>query len=108
MFSVPLANPSTLDRREAAARPAHDVLRGGALEPELGGRHRKEQAKADANASVTFHATLRVFLSQAGPRFDLVLLQAGHHLVVPFVSRIALRNEKGDPLGSPSTGSFCG
>ena len=34
MFSVPLANPSTLDRRATAARPALDVLRGGALEPE--------------------------------------------------------------------------
>jgi len=73
----------------------------GLWSPSLGGRRRKEQAKADANASVPFHATLRVFLSQAGPRFDLVLLQAGHHLVDPFVSRIALRNEKGDPLGRP-------
>jgi len=73
----------------------------GLWSPSLGGRRRKGQAKADANASVTFHATLRVFLSQAGPRFNLVLLQAGHHLVVPFVSRIAFRNEKGDPLGRP-------
>ncbi len=58
------------------------VLRGGALEPEphtlLLENRRQKQALI---ASVYFQrATLRVFLSQAGPRFDLELVQAEHHL----------------------------
>jgi hypothetical protein len=47
----------------------------------------------------------RVFLSQAGPRFDLVLLQAGHHLLIR--SRFRLRNDEGDPSGSPSLLLLC-
>ena len=79
----------------------------GLWSPSLGARRGKTKAKADANASVSFHATLRVFLSQAGPRFHLALLQAEHHLAVPFVSD-RLSERKRRPVGSPSTGSFCG
>src|SRR5207245_2879607 len=57
------------------------VLRGGALEPEP---HtsllENRRLKQTLIASVYFQrATLRVFLSQAGPRFDLELVQAEHH-----------------------------
>ena len=45
-------------------------------------------------------ATPRVFLSQAGPRFDLDLVQAGHHLLV-CCRRGALTNKKATPLGRP-------
>jgi hypothetical protein len=42
------------------------------------------QAKADAYRLAHFSAhTPRAFLSQAGPQFDLCLLQAEHHLWVP-------------------------
>jgi hypothetical protein len=37
----------------------------------------------------------RVFLSQAGPRFVLLLVQAEHHLLVRL--RFRLRNDEGDP-----------
>jgi len=41
----------------------------------------KEQAKADALFQRVLHArSAEVFLSQAGPQFDLELLQAEHHL----------------------------
>jgi hypothetical protein len=46
------------------------------------------------------HRAPRVFLSQAGPRFDLGLLQAEHHLWFRRWS-IASRNDEGDPLGRP-------
>jgi hypothetical protein len=68
LFSMPLAYPSTLDRR----RPGVDVvLRGGALEPEPRVASRNSQAKANANSQREFQADAqRVFLSQAGPRFS--------------------------------------
>ena len=101
MFSEPLAYPSTLDRLSG-------VLRGGALEPEPRTLAEKSQAKAHAYSPAQFprHAP-RVFLSQAGPRFDLELVQAEHHL---WFRRwlIASENDEGDPVGSPSTGSLCG
>jgi len=41
----------------------------------------KSRLKPTLIASAYFqHATPRVFLSQAGPRFDLELVQAEHHL----------------------------
>jgi len=47
-----------------------------------------------------------VFLSQAGPRFDLDLVQAEHHLSLTVANR--LRNDEGDPFGSPSAGWIYG
>jgi hypothetical protein len=74
MFSKPLAYPSTLDRPSAGcAYRADVVLRGGDLEPDP--------------------RTARTFLSQAGPRFDLELVQAEHHLSVPFL-RFAFKTKK--------------
>ena len=84
MLSKPLAYPSTLDHRPPGALSAAiAVLRGGALEPESRARHGNSQAKAEAKHRCSFHPPCGgVFLPQAGPRFGLVLLQAGHHLVV--------------------------
>ena len=81
---MPLAYPSTLDHRLPDAQSGmDDVLRGGALEPEPRVAVRNSQAKARANSQRKFQAgAQRVFLSQAGPRFDLELLQAEHHLLV--------------------------
>ena len=58
------------------------VLRGGALEPEPRALFWEiRMLKQTLIASVNFQREApRVFLSQAGPRFDLELVQAGHHL----------------------------
>jgi hypothetical protein len=49
----------------------------------------------------------RIFLSQAGPRFDLELFQAEHHLLFDVVWPPS--NKKGDPLlGRPRLACFCG
>jgi hypothetical protein len=83
MFSMPLAYPSTLDHRSPLA---HDLRWStsyveGRWSPSLGAVSGKAQAKANAIASVHFRCTTpKVFLSQAGPRFDLELVQAEHHL----------------------------
>jgi hypothetical protein len=82
---MPLAYPSTLDRRPPAA---HCPQRSssyveGRWSPSLGTSSEKDKLKHTLILSVLFHAgARRVFLSQAGPRFDLALLQAEHHLVV--------------------------
>jgi hypothetical protein len=48
-------------------------------------------------ANVYFQrATPRAFLSQAGPRFDLELVQAEHHLGLDGL--IAFGHKKGDPF----------
>jgi hypothetical protein len=82
MFSMPLAYPSSLDRRSRVA-----YIRDGRRPTwrSFGARasrafHKKTMLKPTLIASVLFTQSLRVFLSQAGPRFDLDLLQAEHHL----------------------------
>jgi hypothetical protein len=83
MFSKPLAHPSTLDRRFIQQKV---VLRGGALEPDSCSPTGNAQAKADAYSPLDFqHTAQRIFLSQAGPRFDLELFQAEHHLLFDVV-----------------------
>ena len=74
------------------------VLRGGVLEPEPQTLLvEKRKLKQSLIASVYFQrATLRVFLSQAGPRFDLELVQAEHHLWVPTFAG-CLRKRRGRP-----------
>jgi hypothetical protein len=72
----------------SVARPDRDVLRGGALEP--GARHACVRA--------------RTFLSQAGPQVRSDVFQAEHHLPLLL---IRLRNDKGDPVGSPSLEQLC-
>ena len=56
------------------------------------------QAKAHANvrAQIPVPSARAVFLSQAGPRFVLELVQAEHHLCSSWV--VALQNDKGDPV----------
>jgi hypothetical protein len=68
------------------------VLRGGALEPEP--RSSPENAHPKSTRvfqRCTMHSPSRVFLSQAGPRFDLALVQAEHHLLCTCYG-----NKKGD------------
>jgi hypothetical protein len=77
----PTLRPWITDHSLRTLRSA-DVLRGGALEPEPR-MHllEKRRLKQTLIASVPFRrAAPRVFLSQAGPRFDLELVQAEHHL----------------------------
>jgi hypothetical protein len=59
-------------------------------------------AKARHKSLALFSTPQRAedFLSQAGPRFDLELVQAEHHPSVS-ISSIRLRNDEGDPLGRP-------
>src|SRR5438552_18212553 len=59
------------------------VLRGGALEPEPQVLLLETcRLKQTLIASVYFQRTApRIFLSQAGPQFDLALVQAEHHLL---------------------------
>jgi hypothetical protein len=61
-----------------------DVLRGGALEPGACVESINAQAKAAVTWTASFTAPKRAgtFLSEAGPRILLELLQAEHHLVV--------------------------
>ena len=82
MFSMPLAYPSTLDRRPPVAHFAWSPSYVEELwSPSLNAVSEKLHAKADANSKRAFQRTTpRVFLSQAGPRFDLELVQAEHHL----------------------------
>jgi len=78
-----------------------NVLRGGALEPEPGAAleicRRKQTLIAERFCSAR---TPRVFLSQAGPRFDLVLFQAEHHLSIPTVPA-AWERERATRLDRP-------
>jgi hypothetical protein len=53
-MSMPLAYPSTLDRRPRACTSAGRRRRGGALEPESRALLRNVQAKAQANAKAQF------------------------------------------------------
>jgi hypothetical protein len=83
MFSMPLAYPSTLDHRPLVA---HMLQWSPSYVEELWSPSsyaamENRRLKPTLIASVHFRrAALRVFLSQAGPRFDLVLVQAEHHL----------------------------
>ena len=72
---MPLAYASTLDRREPSYVEA-------LWSPSLGASLVIAQAKAHAIVPALIQAATRggVFLSQAGPRFDSVLVQAEHHL----------------------------
>ena len=82
MFFKPLANPSALDRRPPVALPSgrRPTWRG------FGARSsRGWQKKGKLKQTLVFlryfqRRAPRIFLSQAGPRFVLELLQAEHHL----------------------------
>ncbi len=84
MLSMPLAYSSTLDHRPPVAH-----IRGGRRPTwrSFGARAsrtvRKSPGKSTGVCQRSFPAAMpRVFLSQAGPRFDLDLLQAEHHLLI--------------------------
>jgi hypothetical protein len=109
MFSMPLTYPSTLDRRPPAAhiRRASSYVEGR-WSPIMARQLIKPHAKAQRIFLAQFPArSTEIFLSQAGPRFDLELGQAEHHLGSD-VDVCAFRNKEGDPLGSPSFGLLCG
>ena len=67
------------------------------MEPDPCSPTGNSQAKADAYSPMDFqHTAAEIFLSQAGPRFDLELFQAEHHLLFDVLWRPS--NKKGDPL----------
>ena len=83
MFSMPLAYPSTLDRRPLIAQMLQrsPSCVEGLWSPSSGAASGKAHAKANAYSRRAFPArNAEVFLSQAGPRFDLALVQVEHHL----------------------------
>jgi hypothetical protein len=107
LFSVPLANPSTLDhRRRVRVLPSAASYVEGLWSPSLDVLPDNSHAKADTALQRDYAGVrARVFLSQAGPRFDLALLQAGHHPLSLVVYR--LRNDEGDPSGRPRVEQLC-
>jgi hypothetical protein len=101
-LSMPLARSSALDHR---FRPA---LAGGRRPTwrSFGARRSGRFAKNHrlkplpiAQRSLTGAKRGRTFLSRAGPRGSVGLLQAGHRLSDCFDCSW---NDEGDPLGSPS------
>jgi hypothetical protein len=108
MLSMPLAYPSTLDRRPPMAhirngrRPTWRSF--GARSSHSAGNW---QAKAHAYCQRLFPArSAEIFLSRAGPQLDLECFT----LSITFWFRRwsdRLQYEKGDPVGSPSSGSLC-
>jgi hypothetical protein len=81
-FSMPLAYPSTLDRRPVAhVRDGRRPTWRGVGARASARRGKKCRLKHTLISSVLFQRNAqRVFLSQAGPRFGLAVLQAEHHL----------------------------
>src|ERR687897_266443 len=73
----------------------------GLWSPSLAVTEEKCGQKRTQMPACLFTRTLRVFLSQAGPRFDLVLLQAEHHLVVPLRVGSPPGTKKATRLGRP-------
>jgi hypothetical protein len=86
MLSMPLAYPSTLDRRSRRARrpERRPTWRSfGARILAIGGKCARKSRRLLASA-ISCAERRGVFLSQTGPRFDLGLPQAGHHLTLDF------------------------
>ena len=102
-FSKPLACPSTLDRRPPVARTVRSSsFVEGLWSPSLGRFGEKSAGKSTrlVASAISSRDAPRVFLSQAGPRFVLELLQVERHL-----SRSLLRSppkRRRRPVGSPS------
>jgi hypothetical protein len=104
MLSMPLAYPSTLDHRPPIAqirngrRPTWRGVGARAQDALFG----KRQAKANAYCQRLFRASnAEIFLSQAGPRFDLELVQAEHHLWFRVGYRSPSETKKATQLGRP-------
>jgi len=76
LFSMPLAYPSTLDRRPRCSADASYVE--GLWSPSLGRSVEKRRQKQTLLRCRLFARDVRgVFLSQAGPRVDLGFLKLG-------------------------------
>jgi hypothetical protein len=107
-MSMPLAYPSTLDRRPQACTSAGAASswRGFGAGASCVSEKSARNSKRECVSAISSAERRGVFLSQAGPRFELELVQAEHHL--SRVRRDRLRNDEGDPCGSPSTGSVYG
>jgi hypothetical protein len=105
-MSKPLAYPSTLDRHRANVH----VARMASYVEELWSRSlvldlKNSRLKHTLNSQRNFSAERRgVFLSQAGPRFDLELVQAEHHLWF-FVKSVS-QTTKATRLGRPRLASY--
>src|SRR5262245_65998045 len=111
MFSKPLANSSTLDRRLAVAQ-----LRGASSyveelwSPALVVRRENRRLKQQIFIRVFFlRAAQRAFLSQAGPHVRSDLSQAEHHLVYEWVGvkTTAVQTTKAARLGRPRFKPLC-
>ena len=98
-----------------AVRPLRSLRRSSSYveelwSPKLSCHSEKAHAKANANCTRVIPARTEVFLSQAGPRFELELPHSEHHLHSGSECRTGKREwsggatKKGDPFGSPSTG----
>jgi hypothetical protein len=103
MFSMPLAYSSTLDQRQPVAhirdgrRPTWRSLGARTSRAVL----EKRRQKHTLNASVCCkHAAPRVFLSQAGPRFDLDLFKLSITFVLALTETLR-RRKKATRLGRP-------
>jgi hypothetical protein len=109
MFSMPLAYPSTLDRRPLIAQMLQrsPSCVEGLWSPSSGAASGKAHAKANAYSRRAFPArNAEVFLSQAGPRFDLALVKLSITFDYDVVAG-RLRTRKRRPVGSPSSGLLC-
>jgi hypothetical protein len=98
LFSMPLAYPSTLDRRRPGSTSSYvEELWSPSLVLRLGIRRRKHTLIRSANSRLARRGS---FSLRRGLDSVLRLLQAGHHPLVR--TAIRLRNDEGDPAGSPS------
>ena len=97
-MSMPLAYPSTLDRRPQACTSAGAASswRGfGAGASCVSGKSVRN-SKRECVGAISSAECRGVFLSQAGPRFELELVQAEHHL--SRVRRDRLRKRRRRPM----------
>src|SRR4029453_11925988 len=94
-MSMPLAYPSTLDRRPRAGTSAGRRHRGGALEPEPHALTRNTQAKAHANAGAQFQRQAPRSLSlSGGASIRSRSFQAEHHLLIARGGRLQKRRSR--------------
>jgi len=101
MFSMPLAYPSTLDRRLSLLSV---VLRGGALEPDPCSPAGNAHAKAGAYSANAFPA--RGCRESFSLRRGLDSIQSCFKLSITFCSKLSgrLSTKKATRFGSPSSG----
>jgi hypothetical protein len=97
MFSMPLAYSSTLDQRQPVAhirdgrRPTWRSLGARTSRAALEERRQKHTLNASVYCK---HAAPRVFLSQAGPRFDLDLFKLSITFVLSLTETLRRRKRR--------------